>query len=464
MNVATVSVAAIGGRRVVLPAASTEPLAAPTQAHCFSTAHGHHALLVNGSRIYDVPDSLASQLMEAARLEGPAGERQLLASLGLDQPDVIGEHIDTPAVNAIALAVSQHCNLGCGYCYAEGGSFGGDAKHMPWDVARAAVDRLLNSVGPGGTARIAFLGGEPLLNRGVLRQTTEYATAQAAARGQGLQFAITTNATVLTEEDAQFLAAHGFAVTISMDGERELHDTLRPTLGGTGSYDRIVARLPPLLALQGCEPLAGFQPMQVTARVTVTPRHWNLRGTLEHLMALGFHSVGVSPSLSARDSALQLNEADMQGLLAQMIDCAQAFEQHTLRGAHYPFANMLGAMRELHRGTHRPLPCGAGAGYLGVAADGELSACHRFVADDRAAMGNVQGGVDDATRATWLAQRHVDRQQPCSSCWARYLCGGGCHHEVLNRGRVACDFIRGWLDHCLQVYVRLAEQRPAFFS
>jgi len=467
MNVATVSVAAIGRRRRVAGAAAAAAPAGPTQAHCFSTEHGHHALLVDGSRIYDVPESFATQLMDAASREGPAAERQLLAALGLDRPAAIGPHIgphiDTPAVNAIALAVSQHCNLGCGYCYAEGGSFGSEAQHMPWDVARAAVDRLLDSVAPGGTARIAFLGGEPLLNRSVLRQTTEYATAQAAVKGQGLQFAITSNATVLNAEDAQFLAAHGFAATISMDGERELHDALRPTLGGTGSYDRIVARLPPLLALQGSTPLPGFQPMQVTARVTITPLHRHLRATIEHLMALGFHSVGVSPSLSARDSTLQLAEDDMHHLLAQMIDCAQAFEQHTLRGEHYPFANMLGALRELHRGTHRPLPCGAGAGYLGVAADGELSACHRFVGDERAAMGSVQGGVDDAARAVWLAQRHVDRQQPCASCWARYLCGGGCHHEVLHRGRVACDFIRGWLDHCLHAYVRLAEQRPALF-
>ncbi len=78
-------------------------------------------------------------------------------------------------------------------------------------------------------------------------------------------------------------------------------------------------------------------------------------------------------------------------------------------------------------------------------------------------MGSVQGGVDDAARGRWLAERHVDRQEPCRSCWARYLCGGGCHHEVLHRGRVACDFIRGWLDHCLRAYVRISEQRPGFF-
>ena len=58
---------------------------------------------------------------------------------------------------------------------------------------------------------------------------------------------------------------------------------------GGGSYERIVARLGPLLGSD----------LRVSARLTVTPRHTALRATLEHLMALGFHSVGFSPMLAS---------------------------------------------------------------------------------------------------------------------------------------------------------------------
>jgi uncharacterized protein len=44
------------------------------------------------------------------------------------------------------------------------------------------------------------------------------------------------------------------------------------------------------------------------------------------------------------------------------------------------------------------------------------------------------------------------------------MCGGGCHYEVIHRGRPACDYIRGWLHYCLQAYVRLSEKRPDFFG
>ena len=439
----------------ILPVATFQrrTFSGPTEARCFDTEHGTHALLVDGSRVYDVPADFESRLNEAAQ-RGPAAERGLLASLGLLGDPAIDAPLAPPVVNALALAVSEHCNLACGYCYADGGSFGANApKHMNWDVARRAVDDLLARVPAGGSASLAFLGGEPLLNRDVLRRATLHAATLAAERGVSMRFSITTNATVLNADDAAFLAQHAFNVTVSIDGERELHDALRPTRGGGGSYERIVARLGPLLGSD----------LRVSARLTVTPRHTALRATLEHLMALGFHSVGFSPSLSSRDPALQLSAGELDALLTQMIECANEFERRIVQGDPYPFSNMLAALQELHRGTHRPLPCGAGAGYLGVSADGAYSACHRFVGDPRAAMGDLDHGIDDAARERWLASRHVDMQEPCRSCWARYLCGGGCHHEVLNRGRVACDFIRGWLAHALAAYVRIAEQRPDYF-
>jgi uncharacterized protein len=143
-------------------------------------------------------------------------------------------------------------------------------------------------------------------------------------------------------------------------------------------------------------------------------------------------------------------------LLAEMIDCGREFERHSRAGRRYPFANIVNALREIGRGTHRPYPCGAGAGYLGVSADGELSACHRFVGDAEGALGSLDAGIDRSRQRRWLTERHVHRQEPCRSCWARYLCGGGCHHEVIHRGRPACDYIRGWLHYCIGAYLRLS--------
>lgn len=419
--------------------------------HLFETAHGRHVLLANGSRVFSVAREISEAL--AATDGDPA---PLLASLGLAEPEFV---TDTPPVDppvrSLSLAIAQTCNLACTYCYAQGGSFGGAEKQMTPAVAFAAVDLLFADVPQGDSVNLAFLGGEPLTNRALLRQCTDRAAGLGAARGVHVRYAITTNGTLLTPADAEYFERHGFAVTVSIDGRAEAHDRLRPFKDGRGSHTRVLDRVAPLLSMQ--------QRMQVSARVTVTPSNLGLRETLDTLLQTGFHSVGFSPLLAAPAGTGEMSAADLDRLLEEMIACGEEFERKVARSERYAFQNMAAAMEEIHRGTHRPYPCGAGGSYFGVSAGGDLAACHRFVEDPRGGMGDVWRGVNRTRQRVWLAERHVHRQEPCRSCWARYLCGGGCHHEVIQRGRVACEYIRGWLHYCLQAYVRLLDSRPDYF-
>jgi uncharacterized protein len=294
---------------------------------------------------------------------------------------------------------------------------------------------------------LTFIGGEPLLNRSMIRIATVYAKKQAAAAKVNIAFAITSNGTLMTADDAIFFEENAFAVTISLDGEKESHDRLRPFKGGKGSFDQIIDRIKPLLDIQ--------QNMQVSARVTVTPENLDISETLDAFVALGFHSVGFSPLLNSSNGSGEMDELALQHMLGEMIACGLKFEQNTLSGQDYPFLNILNAFQELSKQTHRPYPCGAGAGYMGVSADGDLSACHRFVNEPKGSMGSLDKGVDDRLQNDWLSSRHVHTQNPCQQCWARYLCGGGCHHEVMEKGRSACDYIRSWLHYTIQAQVRL---------
>jgi uncharacterized protein len=424
--------------------------------HLIDSDDGPHLLLVDGSQLFKIDEGLAQRLADA-RAQGAPAVRAVLTEQGLGLKRFIGdEPPDDPPVRALSLAVAERCNLGCTYCYAEGGSFGGPARNMPWEVAQASVRRLFSEAAPGERVNLSFLGGEPLINRSLIRRATELAAGIAAEHRIPIGFSITTNGTLLTTEDAEFFERYGFAVTVSLDGVGAIHDRLRPTKGGHGSYDRIIGNVRPLLARQ--------RRMQVSARVTVTPANLGLRETLDRFIELGFHSVGFSPMLSAPSRRGEMQAPDLDPLLDAMIACGREFERRTIAGERYPFANIITALQEIHRGTHRPYPCGAGAGYFGVSASGGLFACHRFVEDDAAAMGGVEQGVDRPRQRRWLAERMVDRQEPCRSCWARYLCGGGCHYEVIHRGRPACDYIRGWLDYALGAYVRLSAPRPDLFA
>jgi uncharacterized protein len=419
--------------------------------HLIESSLGGHLFVADGSRLFDADADLLASYDAAIEQGGTDAIDELLRQAGLGgRPFIDDTPLSPPPLRALSLAIAQKCNLGCTYCYAQQGEFGGAAKNMELADALRAVDLLVGNAEPGARLNLAFLGGEPLVNRKVLRAATERAVDLAGRRDARITFSITTNGTLLTEDDGRFFEEHGFAVTISVDGPQEAHDALRPFKGGGGSYDTVMKRVAPLLKVQ--------QRMQVSARVTVTPKNLSLRRTLDDFIAAGFHSVGFSPMLSAPTGEGEMQSEDLELMLGEMIDCGGEYERASRSGRRYPFANMVNAMREIHRGTHRPYPCGAGAGYLGVSAEGDLAACHRFVGDELGAMGSLDAGVDVSRQADWLAARHVHRQEPCQACWARYLCGGGCHHEVIRRGRPACDYIRGWLHYCLEAYLRLSAE------
>ena len=451
---ATSSLANMAGELAFHAASASQPKS--PQFHLVPTGKETQLFLTNGSRLHSISAQVEARLKQLAAQQDEAAIQQELIALGLDAPPVIDDTpLSSPKIYALSLAIAQKCNMGCTYCYADQGDFGGPAKNMTLDTAKQAIDLLLADCPEGGKVQLTFLGGEPLINRKALQEATCYASERGRGKKVQVNFSITTNGTLLKPEDAIFFEDHGFAVTISLDGIGEQHDQLRPMKNGSSSYARIKEKIAPLLAIQ--------RKMQVSARVTVTPANIRIAETMQEFVAMGFHSVGFSPLLRSSNGKGEMTQQDLQQLLQGMIACGLVFEQHVLAGKRFPFLNMVNALKEIAKGTHRPYPCGAGAGYMGVSADGELSACHRFVNEPAGSMGNLENGVDPALQNSWLATRHVHQQLPCNQCWARYLCGGGCHHEVLEKGRTACDYIRGWLHYTIQAHERISRLAPNWY-
>jgi uncharacterized protein len=407
---------------------------------------GQHLFMVDGSRLYDLPHSIPS----------PTLEKMIDEVLSARPRRIDDMPLAPPPLQSLSLNLAQACNMGCSYCYADAGKFGGKARMMSIDVARAATDRLLIEAVPGADLLIGFMGGEPFLHRALMVDIVPYARQRAAASGRTVRFSITTNATLLTDDDVRFLADEGFQVAVSIDGPKALNDSQRPLNSGGSAYEKVVE------ALEKFDRLG--RPRHLSARSTIAPRCGPLLPILDHLIGLGFDSVGFSPILVSPNPAFAFTKLDFETFSDDMIACGVRAREALLAHEVYPFSNFETALHEIHRGSHRPYPCGAGAAYLSVDADGGLYACHRLVGDEQFAMGSVQTGSDVVRRAAHLAERHVHTQEPCKSCWARYLCGGGCYHEVKHRGRISCDYIRAWLTFCIESYAEISCKAPGYFS
>src|SRR5205085_5347487 len=91
---------------------------------------------------------------------------------------------------------------------------------------------------------LTFFGGEPLLNLPVIYLISERASAMARARGVKLLLNIITNGLLLTPEVVDRLLPYGLnGVKITLDGDRETHDRMRPLRGRQGTFDRIVENM-----------------------------------------------------------------------------------------------------------------------------------------------------------------------------------------------------------------------------
>jgi uncharacterized protein len=411
--------------------------------HRFQSRFGEHVLLVPFSAIYDLADTNddPEPLIRAALLDGPAVEPPL-------------DHIAEPAPQSISLNVSNRCNLGCVYCYASGGDFNG-AQDTPMtsDLARAAVDRLLACASHDSPVTIGFLGGEPFANRALIHDTVAYAHAEGARLGFDVRFSVTTNGTLLRQDDIALLRRHPFAVTVSVDGSPVRHDQQRPRARtGLGSWSLMAERVAPLLTSPGRA--------KVAARATVTRDDLDIAGRIEAITALGFPEVGVSPVRVSANVNSALRDPDWPIYFARMTEAANIELDRARSGMSIRLTNLAVALKQLHRGAASPFPCGAGGGYFSVAADGRWYACHRAVGDDRFRLGD-NTGLDADRRRAFLLSRHVHSQDSCGGCWARYLCSGACHQEMRGRTQASCDFIRAWLDFCLRAYCELSPNPPS---
>jgi uncharacterized protein len=153
---------------------------------------------------------------------------------------------DTSELNVTLLTTLQ-CNFACDYCFqGDHGDYNKNADRMSLETAQRVAEwfeRELDRVRPERFV-LTFFGGEPLLNLPAMYMLAERAWRAAKARNVALYTNIITNGLLLTPEVVDRMLPFGLnGVKITLDGERETHNRMRPLRGGQGTFDRIVENI-----------------------------------------------------------------------------------------------------------------------------------------------------------------------------------------------------------------------------
>ncbi len=144
----------------------------------------------------------------------------------------------------VTVLTTLQCNFACDYCFqGDHGDYNKHADRMSLDdSARLAdwIEQRLDELKPKRLT-ITFFGGEPLLNIPVVYDQAERAFAACQKRGVTLALGIITNGLLLTEELVDRLLPYGLGyVKVTLDGDRDTHNRMRPLRGGQGTFDRII--------------------------------------------------------------------------------------------------------------------------------------------------------------------------------------------------------------------------------
>lgn len=359
-------------------------------------------------------------------------------------------------VKALCLHIAHDCNLRCRYCFAGQGPFGGDRSLMSLEVGKQAIDFLLKQSAGRQHVEVDFFGGEPLMNFGVVKELVQYGRAKAKDLGKIIKFTLTTNGMLLDQQVQQYLVDNNISVVLSLDGRPAVHDQMRPTGGGKGSYDRVLNNIK---AMVEKNPPGGYY-----VRGTYTRHNLDFSQDVLHMIDLGFVDISVEPVVAGPEDDYALQEQDLPKLRQEYQNLTRKILELYRQGKEVNFFHF---NIDLDGGpclAKRLSGCGAGHEYLAVTPDGSLYPCHQFVGRPEFQVGHVRDGILNKDICHSFREAHIYNKEACTDCWAKYHCSGGCHanaqsfnQDLLKPYRLGCELAKMRLECALYLKAQLLQ-------
>ena len=185
---------------------------------------------------------------------------------------------NTENVRTITFQITDDCNLCCSYCY----QINKGHHKMSFETAKKFIDKLLhnndlidnyvkskNSLG----VILEFIGGEPLLEIELIDQIIDYFIEQCIILRHPwvdkFRVSMCSNGILyFTPKVQDFIKKHQthLSFSISIDGNKKLHDTCRVFPDGTGSYD---------LAIKAAKHYMKHYDQYLGSKMTLSPSNIN---------------------------------------------------------------------------------------------------------------------------------------------------------------------------------------------
>jgi uncharacterized protein len=401
---------------------------------------------------------------------------------------MIREHLENRRQQLI-LNVTENCNFRCSYCV-----FGGayplyrrhSTRRMSWAIAKKAVDDfLLHSRGSEAPC-ISFYGGEPLLHFPLIQKTVEHVRRISSDSRISFMFMITTNGYLLRGAAADFLAANGFGISVSLDGPRQTHDKHRRTASGGPTWSKVTSNIRQFLDRH-----PDYRTNGKLRFNAVATRSTNL----EEVQAFFCTDELVDDSMGIQvDEQIELpgslapgkQDASSESIRRLYQDWVHALScgrlaaerrqtirrfQNSLFEKYFILFHKRGFARQLPSDLRLLNTCIPGARRTFVSTKGNYYVCERVDSHPDGVIGHVEEGIDVGKVARILSKWARASQDACRFCWCLPTCRVGClatialGHGSFTRAKTqACAACRRSSHELLVHYSTILEDNPKAFD
>lgn len=355
----------------------------------------------------------------------------------------------------LILIVHNNCNLACKYCLDGQETY---QKHksfkMTVNTALKAFDYFASRLTANDRIRVTFFGGEPLLNWTMIEQVVGAILERSqASSAPSTEFAIQSNLTNLTRSQAEKFKEFGFNVTANIDGDEEIHNSIRPARNkDLNSY---LSTLRALSLLREIDVPFFLRCTVTSANVLMLDKIYDIHsalGAARSAFALlrPVNSDGVSLDAPLRPNLAEL-KISLKKIMRQHPECFEEYLDFYSRSAFH--------VNGLCNAAHLRTPT--------IDVSGDVYACPWFVGQEKLRLGSIlQNSLDVNIQYSALDQFNAAQDEICAGCSINKLCSGACGvSRVLDQIGVADKSDRDWAraQQCVFTEAALEVALEAYF-
>lgn len=144
-------------------------------------------------------------------------------------------------LNLLIKPASSSCNLRCRYCFYYDVADNREVKNygiMNDDTLENMVKKVFDDV--EYSANFAFQGGEPTMAGIEFFEKFHKFVEKYNTKKIIVNFSLQTNGTLLNKKWLELFKKHNYLIGLSLDGNKEMHDTFRIDAKGEGTFSRVL--------------------------------------------------------------------------------------------------------------------------------------------------------------------------------------------------------------------------------